>query len=89
MYQNIRRFNRKKPPAGLKFRVVIPNVRFVFGVNITHDVNPEYKPYVRYEHGKKVLYVRILKALYGMIESAVLWYGLAKGFLYFRALRAK
>ena len=40
------------------------------------DVNPEYKPYVRYENGKKVLYVRILKALYSMIESALLWYTL-------------
>ena len=28
-------------------------------VDIMCDVNPEYKPYVRYEHGKKVLYVRI------------------------------
>jgi len=40
------------------------------------DANPEYKADVRYENGKKVLYVQILKALYGMIESALLWYGL-------------
>ena len=45
-------------------------------VDIMCNVNPEYKPYVRYENGKKVLYVRILKALYGMIESALLWYTL-------------
>jgi len=38
------------------------------------DVNPEYKDDVRYKNGKKVLYVQILKALYGMIESALLWY---------------
>ena len=26
------------------------------------------------ENGKKVLYLQILRALYGMIESALLWY---------------
>jgi hypothetical protein len=43
-------------------------------VDIMCQVNPSYKPYVRMEHGKKVLYLRILKALYGCIESALLWY---------------
>ena len=37
------------------------------------SVNPEYKPYVRTENGKKVLYLRVLKAIYGCIESALLW----------------
>jgi len=37
-------------------------------------VNTEFKPYVRYENEHKVLFVPILKALYGMIESALLWY---------------
>ena len=45
-------------------------------VDIMCDVNPECKPYVRYDNGKKVLYVRILKAIYSMIESALLWYTL-------------
>ena len=45
-------------------------------VDIMCDVNPEYKDDVRYENGKKVLYVQILMALYGMIESALLWYTL-------------
>ncbi|GFH56607.1 hypothetical protein CTEN210_13083 [Chaetoceros tenuissimus] len=45
-------------------------------VDIMVDVNPEFKEDVRYENGKKVLYVQILKALYGMIESALLWYEL-------------
>ena len=39
-------------------------------------VNPRYQTHVRYESGKKVLYLRILKAIYGMIESALLWYDL-------------
>ena len=29
---------------------------------------------MRREQGKKVLYLRVLKALYGCIESALLWY---------------
>jgi len=33
-------------------------------------VNPQYKKQVRNERGKKVLYLRVLKALYGCIESA-------------------
>jgi hypothetical protein len=61
----------------------IPDDKFVllkfegdYFVDIMCDVNPEYKEDVRYENGKKVLYVQILKALYGMIESALLWYTL-------------
>jgi hypothetical protein len=45
-------------------------------VDIVCEVNPEFKQDVRYENGIKVLYVRILKAIYGMIESALLWYEL-------------
>ncbi len=45
-------------------------------VNIMYDVNPEYLNDARYEGKRKVLYVRILKALYVMIESALLWHSL-------------
>ena len=45
-------------------------------VNIMCDVNPEFKQDVRHENGRKVLYVQINKAIYGMIESALLWYEL-------------
>jgi len=45
-------------------------------VDIMCEVNPEYKDDVRYENGKKVLYLQILRALYGMIESALLSYKL-------------
>jgi hypothetical protein len=44
--------------------------------DIMCEVNPEYKSDIRFENGKKVLYVQILRALYGMIESALLWYTL-------------
>ena len=33
-----------------------------------------YSKYVVFEQGKKVLYVHVIKAIYGMLESALLWY---------------
>jgi hypothetical protein len=45
-------------------------------VDIMCEVNADYLPYVVYENGKKVLYVKILRAIYGCIESALLWYNL-------------
>ena len=45
-------------------------------VDIMCNVNPEYKKYVRFENGKKVLYVQVMQALYGCIQSALLWYDL-------------
>ena len=45
-------------------------------VDIMCDVNPELVEDIRIENGKKVLYLRIVKALYGCIESALLWYNL-------------
>jgi hypothetical protein len=39
------------------------------------DINPElYGPAVVLENHKKVLYVEVLKAIYGMLEAALLWY---------------
>ena len=43
-------------------------------MSIMWGVNPEYAEDVIIENGKKVLYVQILWALYGMIESALLWH---------------
>ena len=34
-------------------------------VNIMCEVNPEYKKYVVKVNGKEVLYVKILRAIYG------------------------
>ena len=44
--------------------------------DIMSEVNPNLQRDIRYENGKKVLYLRLLKALYGCIESALLWYNL-------------
>jgi hypothetical protein len=44
-------------------------------VDIMCQVNPDYIPFVITDKkGRKVLYIRILQAIYGCIESALLWY---------------
>jgi hypothetical protein len=45
-------------------------------VDIMCDVSEEYRNFVCYENGKKVLYLKLLKALYGCVKSALLWYEL-------------
>ena len=45
-------------------------------VDIMCDINVEYRQYVRYEQVKKVLYLKVLRAIYGCIESALQWYNL-------------
>ena len=45
-------------------------------VDILCKANPEYEKFVTEENGKKVLYLQLLKALYGCIRSAMLWYEL-------------
>ena len=46
-------------------------------VDFLVQANPErYKDFVTTENGKKVLYVQLLKALYGCIQSALLWWEL-------------
>ena len=39
-------------------------------------VNAKYKAFVTVENGKEVLYLQLLKALYGCVRSALLWYEL-------------
>ena len=45
-------------------------------LDIMCKVNSEYEEFVTYDKGKKVLRVLILKMIYGMIESDLLWYDL-------------
>ena len=40
-----------------------------------------YQPFVSYETGKLVLYVRLQKALYGCLKSALLFYEKLVGYL--------
>ena len=38
------------------------------------ELNPElYGPYMVFERNRKVLYVQALRAIYGMLEAAILW----------------
>jgi hypothetical protein len=50
-------------------------------VDILCDVCSDYEQYVTWENGKKVLYLQLLKALYGCVKSALLWYELFTGTL--------
>ena len=58
-----------------RIKRVLINTREHF-VDIMCQVNPEYEKYVRYENGKKVLYLLLLRVIYGCIESALLWYNI-------------
>ena len=51
------------------------NIEGGFG-DIMCEVKPKHKKIVRVENGVKLLYLRLLKALYGCMESALLWYNL-------------
>ena len=53
-----------------KFMLLMLEGQFV---DIMCQINPEYTEYVRVENGKKVLYINIFKAIYGMIQSDLLW----------------
>ena len=56
-------------------KFLLMRIRYEF-VDVMCEVNPKNIPYVRYDNGKKVPYVNILKSIYGCIESAFLWYKL-------------
>jgi hypothetical protein len=44
-------------------------------VDMLVQLCPEiYGPYVVFEKGMKVLYVQVLRAIYGMLQAALLWY---------------
>ena len=48
-------------------------------VDILCEMKPEYLKFVVLENGKKTLYMQLMKALYGCIKSALLWYELFTG----------
>ena len=54
-------------------------------VDVLCERKPEYKKFVVEENGKGTMYMQLLKALYGCIKSALLWYELFTGtlFIYF------
>ena len=58
-------------------KIIIMKMRGIF-VDMMCEINEEYKEHVRYENGQKVLYLRVLRAIYGCIESVMQWYILFK-----------
>jgi hypothetical protein len=61
----------KKDPGEVRVVIKITGVL----VDMLVDINPElYRPAVVLENQKKVLYVEVLKAIYSMLEAALLWY---------------
>ena len=47
-------------------------------VDILCAKNPSYEAFVVVEDGKRMLYMQLLKALYGCIKSALLWYNFSR-----------
>jgi len=45
-------------------------------VDILCEMNPDHTKFTTTERGVKVLYVRLIKAIYGCVKSALLWYDL-------------
>ena len=45
-------------------------------VDIMCQFNPEYKQHVKYENVKKVIYMIVIRSIYGCIESTLLWYNI-------------
>jgi len=43
-------------------------------VRVLCDMNPAHQPFVVMEKGQQVLYVRLIKAIYGCVKLALLWY---------------
>ena len=50
-------------------------------VDMMCTANAKYLPYVKIINGRKVLYLKVLRAIYGCIKSALLWYELFSGTL--------
>jgi Reverse transcriptase (RNA-dependent DNA polymerase) len=49
-------------------------------VELLVELDPKtYQPFVTEENGKRVLYVQVLQALYGMLIAALLWYKQFRG----------
>jgi Reverse transcriptase (RNA-dependent DNA polymerase) len=48
-------------------------------VEMLIEIDPKYGQYAVYEKGKKILYVVVLRAIYGMLQAALLWYKKFRG----------
>ena len=48
-------------------------------VDILIEMDPEYRKFVVIQNGKRVIYTVVLRAIYGMLQSALLWYSQFRG----------
>ena len=48
-------------------------------VDILINMEPEYRKYIVKENGKRVIYTVVLRAIYGMLQSSLLWYNQFRG----------
>ena len=48
-------------------------------VDLMFQMKPSYEKFITMENGKKVLYIQLIKVLYGCMHSALLWYYMFKG----------
>ena len=61
-------------PRGRNHERIIMKITGVV-VDVLVEMDPAiYGPHVVYEKGKKVLYVVVLRAIYGMLIASLLWY---------------
>ena len=56
-------------------KFILLNIEGKF-VDIMCGVNPKHKKNVHVENLVTVIYIRLLKAIYRYMESALLWYGI-------------
>ena len=59
----------------LEGKFILLNIEGDF-FDIMCEVNPEHKKTVHVDNGVKVIYLRLIKYLYGCMEYALLWYDL-------------
>jgi hypothetical protein len=48
-------------------------------VDILINMEPQYRKFVVLENGKRVIYTVVLRAIYGMLESSLMWYNQFRG----------
>ena len=71
-------------PAGAFLQPELPQGKRLFlcfrgqMVDVMCKVNPEYRKHIIHKLGKKILYVRVIRLIYGCIKAALLWYELYK-----------
>ena len=49
-------------------------IRLVLRSRMSYHAHVGYGPYVAFENGRKVLYLQVLRAVYRMLDAALIWY---------------